>query len=214
MKPDDDVTWPVCDQHTDSHWCSHVRDLLALDEDAKSIEAGSRYCIPIVPESDLYAEISIDPEQIGIAHRLALVKTSLHEQFGMDNEELVYLGMWTPGEGRRVICDIVADWTLANSEGAVCEYYSHSFKEEMYIQNVLSKEELSSVLSRSHHWTLAFYKKCFPCYQKALRPLGMASEGWTATSFGLDDASFAANIPHSMRQHQTQEALRSRYGKT
>lgn len=223
--PVDDVTWPRCplpqpDQGPadvgecprggQRDWCEHTRDFLIKGLDSVEIEFGQRYCVPIVPIHDFYAEVSIDSEVIGgVCAKLALV-------FGTDpfslNEDLIHLGMWTQGEGRLVIASIIGDWITANSFNE-CKASSHSFQQEMALQSQQNAVLKNGEWAKANRWCLAYYKMCLPCYDTN-KAKASSFVDFDASSFGLDDTVHDRGFNNnSARAQDTMSRLKERFGR-
>jgi hypothetical protein len=178
--------------------------------DAPGIEPGSRYCVPIVPTADLYAEVSIAVDAIaGVAYNFALVIT---DAFSME-EELISLGLWTAGEGRLVMASSINDWMGVLPDVVTCNAGTHGFKEEMELQ-----KDPSPVAVKATRWCLAYHKCCFPCYkvrQNTVLGTGRTIQDFTASSFGIQagDFNITGAAPSNGRQAFARDALRAKYSK-
>lgn len=218
MTPQDDAVWPPCAVHKDPqmrHWCEWTRQYLLGGFDAKDIEPGQRYCVPVVPIFDLYAEVSIGTEVYsGVAAQLSLV-------FGSDpfslNEDLISLGMWAQGEGRLVIAATINDWA-EGKRSARCESSSHGFEQEMQIQRMQTAE--NPVFPVANNWCLAYHLCCYPCYLVIEEKVSSTGpDSFTASTFGVNPKEFQASASSiggsssEARQQATQDALRARFNK-
>lgn len=217
MKPEDDVTWPRCPAHTNSsghaarHWCDHVRTILVEGRDAPDIEPGARYCVPIVPSLDMFAEVSIGSDLIaGISADLALVKGS--DPFAM-NEDLIPLGRWATGEGRLVIASVVSDWAEGHAPDK-CTASRHGFPEEMTLQG---RPKDDNTFWKANKWCLAYYGHCYPCQVATQMPGGVTASpviNFDASSFGVNPNEFGGGgRPRAAvsREQRTRDALRNRF---
>jgi len=210
MMPEDDFSWPDCPEHGDKkHWCQKVREILVAGEDA--IEPKLITCVPIVPELDIYAPVSIGDAVIPMTtYNLSLVPAE--DPFAMpdpdgDSDEGPSLGLWTVGEGRLVITTILIDWA-SGSPHTRCISSSHGFAEEMKVQKSDKRGK------DADRWSLAYYGTCWPCQQKRLPPLagsGASQINFTATSFGLEGIGNQVRTAASGRQARAMDALRNRY---
>lgn len=213
MMPEDDPSWPVCQDHahndsypTDQHWCDWTRDYIVIGKDAEDILSGSRICVPVVPQLGFYVEVSIDSEMIaGMTAQLSIVG---HEVPFSPNEELFPLGMWMKGEGRLIIGSAITDW-MNGQAYSECKATSHGFKQEMQVKEFKS----SAAHLKANKWCLAYYGRCWPCRNETLTPDGNSPVSFTASSFGLNASEFNTAVSGtSSRQQQVSQQLRQRFG--
>ena len=104
--PDEDGSWPKCQFHAQQrHWCDFTRNLLVVNDDADTLTWDMGYvAVPVVPQYDLYADVTIGEEIIeGLAYMLKLVMPANGTFPLPDEETLVDLGVYTRGEGRIII---------------------------------------------------------------------------------------------------------------
>jgi hypothetical protein len=194
VTPDDDGLWPACDDHGGGglgvkHWCEWTLGFMRENKDAAAIQPGLRYCVPVLPAYDIYAEVSIDARLIAnMSAELNLVKT---DPFDQTNEELIQMGLWTIGEGRFIIASTLLSW--AENAPAQCSSVGHALEEEMQVKALRSTE----MGVKMNGWFLAYHKSCKPCYDKmvskAERAKAIGNTGgstWSATSFGVDPKDF------------------------
>lgn len=206
LEPSDDPTWPRCSNHQNNqHWCDVIRDHMLVGADADQLDFGLRFCVPIVPMMDFYAEVSIGTPVTPICGQLNLVLGT--DPFTV-NEEFVHLGLWTQGEGRLVIASAIANWTeLAPKE---CKSTTHGFDEEREVQQAAG----DGLWAKANAWCIAYHGSCYPCFvrlqQAGKRAAGGMSE-FNATSFGLDPDQFRQKATSSARRGKTAELLRQRY---
>lgn len=178
MVPEDDPTWPEC-VHGTSHWCEFAQGKIEQHEDSADLALGIRICVPMFPNEVLYAEAAIDSEPIGNSDSaiLYLVRDSIISE----DEELIPMGIWSPGEGRLIARYTFWDW--AKSLNLACNYFDHGYKEELALTS----------MSNVNIWCLAYYKKCFLCYQKSNKNV----INFNASTFGLGEElnqlNFAVN---------------------
>lgn len=221
--PQDDATWPDCTLHPDDnspgsqaahHWCDWTREYLikGLDADEIRFDLGS-IAVPIVPQHDLYAELTIGEEVIpGLSYMLKLVVPNESMPFSQpDDDELVDLGLYTRGEGRLIMATAANDW--ASGYGGVCKANSHGFPEEMLVQGAQNAND--TPMLKAIKWCIAYYKRCYFCNIKAQSSTGLAPvPDFNASSFGVnpDDFRGGSRPPANARQNRARDALRSRYG--
>jgi len=205
VNPPDDAKWPICAMHGDRHWCDNIREHILAHKDGVDIEPGLRYCVPVAPAFELYAEVSISDQMIAdLAAPMSLVLPEVNgDPFGM-NENLVELGMWSRGEGRMVMNAAVLDWM--ENRPHQCEASSHNFSEEMKLQQFIGPGG-HSPNTIANNWCLAYYKMCYICYTI---PKDAPPE-WTAANFGLTGFS-GQQQPATGRQNRTRQALQQRFG--
>lgn len=213
MMPQDDAKWLPCTTHGEKHWCENTRQSFLDGTDADNIEPGLRYCIPIIPDLDFYAEVAIDPELIG--GQCAMLHLVTFTDLFSSAEEFDTLGMWTVGEGRLIIASTINSWTAANTKEK-CVAASHGFKQEMEYQEIEKGSDEKH--KKANAWCLAYYACCYPCYwQRNQSVTSQTSGSFTATSFGLDPGSFGGNASSNSfntnaRQARARDALQQRFG--
>lgn len=184
ISPEEDPNWPICLDHFDKgdkHWCELTRADMLVALDGESISPGTRVLVPIVPEYDIYAEVSLDVTLLaGIMCGLALVKET--DAFSLD-EELIPLGLHTLGEGRFVISSTIQAW-MEGFEPLRCEYHNHSYKQEMEYE----QGKYSAVFKKANRACLTMYGKCYPCWRHESQG-GILQSGvqLNAGYFGLDN---------------------------
>lgn len=221
MLPIDDPSWPVCNEagcanegSSGDGWCAHIRDRFIANEDGNSFSAGMNYCVPIVPEFRLYAEINLgtdiisaDPQMVELA--LVLPITDNMWAPPPDAGDLVPLGLHVAGEGRIEIAYNILAWAEANTLPE-CKDSHHSYPQEMRYQRMQSTQ--TGYDRKANMWCLAYYKKCWPCRDDELNPsTGRASVTpipMDAGSFGLDDTVRDNNTANN----SAQAALQNRFG--
>ena len=238
MRPENDPSWPTCDEPTHvptagtviRHWCIPTRDVLMETKDAGQIVPGLRYCVPVVPTMDLYAEVSINSETYagGKAAMMALVRDTgqTPDPFGLTTaEEFISLGMWTKGEGRFVMSTAIWAWVDVN-EPEKCTAPTHAFAEEMTLQATLKQTDTEA--PRANRWTLAFYNQCIVCFGKlggapSLPTFDPADFGLGPDNFkpdrgpsGSGGASWQGSVnvppPPQTAADRTRGLLQARYG--
>jgi hypothetical protein len=172
-----------------------------------------RYCVPAVPAYDLYAEVSIGDAVIpDLAYELAIVINSeATDPFGL-KEEMIPLGLWSPGEGRLIIASAVNDWAEGVADPK-CISTKHGFEQEMQLQKMAKAPDATWV--KADRWCMAYYKCCYPCYQTK-QNTASGSTGivdFTAGSFGVNPGDFGGGgRAPSAAQARARDALRQRYG--
>lgn len=229
MMPKDDLSWPKCGIHSASevtgdsgmqHWCDWTRQYLIDNRDSEELKfdgAGDprftgSVAVPIVPQHDLYAEVTIGDEVIpGLSYMLKLVVPQDSNPFGIpDDDEMIDLGLYTRGEGRLVIATSINDW--ASGYDGECKATSHGFLEEMLVQQAQNTNDVPTL--KSIKLCVALYKKCFFCYRKGLANSDVAPvPDFNAVSFGINLDDFrGGNRPANARQNRARQALQGRYG--
>lgn len=198
MRPQEDPTWPECDicQPTPI-WCEHIRDLLARARDAHDIEPGLRFCCPVFPVQDVFAEVSIKPDEIapGMAE-MALVR----EDIFTGEEEFFELGLWTRGEGRFSIAAVIQDWIIGHKPDK-CQASAHGFNEEMMLAKMKG-----TIAEKVSNWYLAFYDTCGPCYTR----MSNVASGGISNNFGLNMVH-TTQQPQSSHSQSIMQSLQSRF---
>lgn len=212
MRPEDDMNWVVCIPHSVRHWCDWTANHLRVGLDANSgFDEFMRYCVPVVPDLGLYAEVSVGEEIIpGMAHELALVITM--DSFSKE-EELIPLGLLTNGEGRLVMSSAVQDWANGYADPK-CITVSHGFAEEMILQNVIQKDPMQS---KANTWCMAAHKCCYACWKAAEgKAHGGSDVSMNPVSYGVDPDEFlrsgSTSPTFNSRQQRTRDALNARFG--
>lgn len=209
MRPEDDERWPNCSFHSTKHWCDVTRQFMIDGNDHYLIEPGIRYCVPIVPTMDLYAEVSIDSEAV-IPDSYGFGLVMFADPFSME-EEIQSLGLWTRGEGRLSMAASVNDWVEGYADDK-CNAQSHSFEQEMHYQKMNGSLEI-----KANRWCLAYFKRCYPCI-KELENKSTATQvvNFDATSFGVNPSEFRSGGSQTFntnaRQNRARDALRNRFG--
>jgi hypothetical protein len=221
VTPEDDPTWPRCIEHSEKHWCNSLRGFLIESGDCGGVEPGLRYCVPVAPELDIYAEVSIDSESManGTVAMMWLVQPNgtPSDPFGLtQNETLHSLGMWTRGEGRLVMASAVKDWVAANTVPK-CDQTSHGFEQEITLQKLM--RDADNKFIRANEWCLAFYEMCYVCFGAtggAASPTVFGPDNFTADQFGLGSDNFTPAREQSTRsqgqQNRTRDLLQQRFG--
>lgn len=198
MTPEDDAGWPGCPFHGNTvNWCEERR--LHFLNGLDIVSVGTRICVPVVPDWNQWAEVSIDTAQIapGIAYA-CLVKSAPFS----DNEELIQVGMWTEGEGRASLSGVILDWVKANSTHDMeCPSTSHNFQEE--VSNTKYKAKDSHKYQMTNAWSILMYDMCISCRMKFNQAFGGSSE-----TFGLDQVEEARPQTRNARM----EAIRRKVG--
>lgn len=212
MRPEDDNSWPLCVAHSVRHWCPSTAQFLREGKDAPDLRHEMRCCVPVVPDFNLYAEVSIGIEVIpDRSYEFALVVVK--DDFSME-EELVPLGLWMRGEGRLVMASVVNDWADGYAD-PTCNSTSHGFTEEVSLQTHIQQGD--PMFIKANRWSMAYYKKCFPCQQTVIKSgLTTSLDKMTADVFGLNQNDFRGqggnSAPSNSRQNRAREALQARFG--
>lgn len=211
MTPVEDASWPPCPDHGERHWCSYTAHYLAENKDADIIVPGLRYCVPMFPDYNLYAQVAIDPAEIapGIAY-LSLV---ISKPFAPDDEDLIEMGLWTQGEGRLVMYRTIESMIEFGHDDKVCNYLKHSFPQEMQLQEEIKRDE-NGVAKRANTFALYYHGRCIVCHRNEDTVAVDPEQSWTASSFGVNPEDFKGRggAPQTGRQQRTREALNNRFG--
>lgn len=160
MIPEDDPTWPDCSQHPDHAWCNERMDYLRFNSDAASLTTGMRYCVPIVPTLGMFAEVGIENEIMPGAAPMYLVRSVPYTQ----DEVLIQIGMWSKGEGRLSMADVLSDWLRGQNnwdKDLRCPNSSHGWNEAQELSR--QKDE---PWKKGNAWCIVMYQMCIPCYVK------------------------------------------------
>lgn len=221
VNPADDPTWPICHdcpipEGADptkylKHWCASTRQFLLEGRDASHITWGLRYCIPIAPEEDWWAEVSIATEKLaGISGMLYLIKRN--DAFSTEEEE-VSLGLWTQGEGRASMSYALNSW-IDSQDTEKCTWRGHGFEEEMKWQAL--QKSANSKGKKIDRWCLAYYGCCSICWafgnaasQQAVADMNAATYGITTSTVG---GSSSWNTGGTTRQQAIANQLTQKYG--
>jgi hypothetical protein len=224
MMPEDDPTWPECNEHPGNrHWCEQTAYLFKQNLDAQHIQPGLRYCVPIIPVKDAYAEVVIAIEVINnLFSNMFLIKNEGAVFSGAGQE--IPIGFYTKGEGRLSMASVIADW----ADGIVpdkCSSPTHGYKEERSVVALLqSGDDLTKKL---YWWDLAYHDMCSFCWMRRINA-GMTLMP-SAETMGIDPNDFSGtttqtgpvgitvtgpvtsqNMTNTTKQQQTMEALRNR----
>jgi hypothetical protein len=221
MMPIDDPSWPTCAIKGCANygalsdgWCVHVRDMFLTGKDAPDFKPGMNYCVPIVAELRLYAEVNLGIEEIAtdpLMLELSLVKPD-KDSFGL-LDEMISLGLYVHGEGRFEIASAILAWTDANTLKE-CKFHKHSYQQEMQVQKIARENDTNGTKAMS--WCLAYYEMCLPCRVTELYPPGASgtsasTPAFDAKSFGLDNTVNAPYSPAST-ESAAANALKNRFG--
>lgn len=224
MTPADDPIWPECHEHrtpsgqTEHHWCDWTRQTLVDGGDVQDIIPGMRYCVPIVPTLDLYAEVSIGSEQIITdTYELSLVNS---EAFTL-NEDFVNIGLWVRGEGRLTMSSVIDDWTMVFTN-EVCKISSHGLNEQRHCDEI-ARTPSRPDFQKAMRWCLGYHDMCWPCHKKTLNiqpaqqrvTVNVSGDPSTfgSSQFGINAGDFnVSSDRRSRRADQTRDALRQRFG--
>lgn len=176
-----DEAYPACTKtdHALAHWCLEIDETIATNKDV--IRHPGTVMIPIVPEQDLFAEVSIDANE----------KMVLKIQ---NTGELIDLGIWSPGEGRAIISDAVNTHMryeffcmLNNRSPRKCRSMFHGLTQELQYRAILEENDTEK---KSAVFIMIHYEMCPPCFSKWLTMLGNLSS--QQTNYGLAGVTSAA----------------------
>lgn len=224
MTPADDPQWPDCTDHptpsgqAEHHWCDWTRGWLVNGLDAPDITPGMRYCVPVIPTLNLYAEVSIGSDQIITdTYELSLVKS---EAFTM-NEDFVNIGLWVRGEGRLTMSSVIEDWSMVFTN-EVCRVTTHGLNEQRHCDQIARSTDLASPEKKAMRWCLGYHDMCWPCYKKTLNVQPAQQQRTTVTvsgdpstfgssQFGIHAGDFNVSSSRNSRQERTRDALRQRF---
>lgn len=197
MRPQDDPTWPLCFACEEPEWCNHRRDLFAAAKDAPEIYPGLRICCPVFPAHDVFAEVSIKPDEVapGMAE-MALVRQDVFT----DEEEFFDLGVWTRGEGRFSIAAVIQDWIIGHKPDK-CQASTHGFNEEIMLSKIKG-----TIDEKVSNWYLAFYHTCGPCYTR----ISSVVSGGISNNFGLNMVT-STPPPQGGHNQSIMQTLKTKY---
>lgn len=206
MIPEDDASWPRCIEHIKQHWCDTTRTILLEGGDANSIQPGTRICVPITPTEDLYAEVSIDSKDTSGLYKMAIVKPVEQFSIAMDDEELIDVGFWMPGDGRFTISATIQQHA-ESEQPERCTYTKHGLEAERELKRM--EQDAVDPLMRANRWTLFCYNKCLPCWRMGQRILG----NWNNPddNFGLGSMSSAIKARGKSVRHVTPPGIQINY---
>lgn len=202
MEPADDPLWPhcsKCNEGVNAGWCEHVRQDMIENRDL--IKKGTRVCVPILPARAEWAEVSISPNLIAdICADAALVIPGA--LFSDEEEELVSLGLWSKGEGRLVLAEMISQW-IKSLDTEVCTWGTHGLSEEMQLQSIFKKDALAR---QANLWSIATRSRCLICSKKSSEwdQIQLSSD----TNFGLNSISDSSRDKSFIQQQ-----LQHQYGK-
>lgn len=195
MRPEADPSWPQCAQACQEVWCTHVRDYLIANKDAPAIQPGMRYCVPIVPTHMMFAEVAIGQPLMPGSALMFLIKSVPYSQ----DEEEVQLGMWSAGEGRMSMADVINDWIrseLPENRDPDCPNSAHQFKD----MQVITRHRDDKVWMKANDWSILINNMCYPCWVRYQQS--------NSGDFGLDPNNVEA--PRTNYQNATMNQLRNR----
>ena len=218
MLPIDDPSWPYCGEKSCDNssagikgWCSHIRDSFVANEDAGDFQPGMNYCVPIVPEYNLYAQVNLGTDIVCEVPRMVDLSLVLPEPESvfvpLDPPDLISLGLHVEGEGRIEIAYNVLSWMEAYADPK-CTDPKHSYPQEMHFQQITRNNQPMDL--KANAWCMAYYKKCWPCRIAELNPAQPATPSvqMNAAAFGLDDTVRDTGPA----QNAAQAALQNRFG--
>lgn len=215
MTPEDDKTWPKCEVHRSArHWCQWTREYFAEGRDADTITFDyGRIVVPVVPQMNLYAEVTIGDEVIpGLSYALHLILEGSDPFPTPADELLVEMGLYTRGEGRLTISSALQDWS--SREVDHCPSPRHGFAEEMNMQQGMKNN--NEYLAKANLWCIASRGVCYFCFMRDHeRQQSGKTTTFNASDYGISSASIgaAARSSQDVRTQQLRDALRSRYSR-
>lgn len=172
MSPEEDALWPTCNSHNKKHMCEDTMKAMGEGLDASSIEPGVYISVPVFPKERLMATVSIGSEAIvpDICYPLAVVK---EQRFA--DPEIIDIGVWSKGEGRKAISYTVQAWVRAefSSKGNACPSERHGLKQE--------RESIAFTYDQ-HSWAVAFKGRCYACCREDFSKTPTAS----SDNFGMN----------------------------
>lgn len=201
MNPSDDILWPKCGLHKESHMCDETREVMINFKD--HMEPGLRHSVPIEPSLNIYAEVSINPTSVikDLSYKIFLVRNG---DLPNSDPEMIDLGLWNFGEGRLVVSSVIQGWVKSVVPDRCTSHY-HSFKQEMELQN------LPPSLEKANDWCLAYHDRCYPCHRQSFTRVP-PDAAFNAASFGLGGISSQGNTGITSSQERAREALNNRFG--
>ncbi len=156
------VCWrrPACD--TDG-WCNHLTEYVNAGNDARELDFGVTFQVPIQPSKSMFVMVGISDDSI--ADICAPINLMVEDLFTND-VNLHPLGLWTKGEGMMSIRNVVLDWIKGRAKieklghMAECPSSSHGFKD------IQAMRDVDDSLVLWHNLAVALYGLCLPEYEK------------------------------------------------
>lgn len=93
------------------NWCSHLDASVSSGDDANFYYPGIHLDVPIFPTNDIYVQIEL--EKVAYSESIASIICRYTNEIG--GTRRVNLGLWSDGEGTRVLRSIVFDFVRAQS---------------------------------------------------------------------------------------------------
>ena len=93
-------------------WCDHLDKCVSSGKDAEFFHPGVHFDVPIFPTSDIYVQIEL--EKVSYSSSVASIVCRYTNE--MSAVRKVSLGVWSEGEGMRVIRSIVFDFVRSQSD--------------------------------------------------------------------------------------------------
>ena len=157
------VCWREASGDADGTWCSHLVEYLHNGWDARELDFGIQFEVPLVAKWGLLARVRISRESIAdICAPMYVVVDDLFT----NGEEEHSLGLWNKGEGMWSIRYVCFDWMRGRtgitqlSDRAQCKSSAHNpFKHEKVMARYTSDQVML------HNWTVATHGMCLPEYE-------------------------------------------------
>lgn len=153
-----------------TYWCNHIQNYIQKGEDAHDLWKtsaeiyGLRIQVPYVPTLGQWALVEIGTEHFGS------YKLYLHLDFegkvniNTGEPDTEFLGFISPGDGRRVMREMVHAWFLPRlTEKNQCISASHNFKAQMQWDREVTNSDPSKKEYLAQVWSVHFKGMCLRC---------------------------------------------------
>lgn len=153
------------------YWCKHIERFVSDGRDAHDIWAetkggeliltGVKIQVPYVPTMGQWALVEIGEEFHG-NYKVYLRTDS--ENGNSKYEAAEFLGFFSPGEGRKVLREMVHNWFLPRlTESNECQSSSHSYQAQMEWQEQVTESDPSKKEYLAQCWSVFLKGLCLRC---------------------------------------------------
>jgi hypothetical protein len=157
-----------CDTHA-TIWCSDIEQVLRDNLDTESLWSDPYYTdktvsIPILPSHSLWNAVRLD--------RVNNLRAYSVTQLGMKGDRDDFVGFIHPGEGRRVVRNMLFEWFNQVKVNLTCPSEHHRFAQQRAFENNLREPKTRM----AEQWCLWGYRMCLSCVAASASPVGGFSD--------------------------------------